>query len=162
MEPMLVFVDCEFTDFVNIDLISIALVCEDGREFYAERSNFRRDECSDFVRVAVLPLLGADSSRVMTRSELSAQLRTWIAELPAIKLACDSSHDRDLFADAMDYTSPPNIVGWLNLNSLSGEEEVRFNTAVAAYHDNSSHPWHHALHDARALQMGWRALRNPV
>jgi len=31
---MLVFFDTEFTDFVQIDLISIGLVTEDGREFY--------------------------------------------------------------------------------------------------------------------------------
>lgn len=56
---MLVFVDSEFIDFVQMDLISIALVAEDGREFYAERTDYRRDDCSDFVRVAVLPMEAA-------------------------------------------------------------------------------------------------------
>ena len=55
---MLVFLDTEFTDFVRPDLISLALVSEDGREFYAERTDYRKDECSDFVRETVLPLLG--------------------------------------------------------------------------------------------------------
>ena len=40
---MLVFLDTEFTDFVRPDLISIALVSEDGREFYTERTNSRED-----------------------------------------------------------------------------------------------------------------------
>ena len=55
---MLDFLDTEFTDFVRPDLISIALVSEDGREFYAERTDYREDDCSDFVRETVLPLLG--------------------------------------------------------------------------------------------------------
>lgn len=56
---MLVFVDSEFTDFVQMDLISIALVAEDGGAFYAERTDYRRDDCSDFVRAAVLPMEAA-------------------------------------------------------------------------------------------------------
>lgn len=55
---MLIFIDTEFTDFVQIDLISIALVTEDGREFYAERNDYRREDCIDFVRAAVVPMLG--------------------------------------------------------------------------------------------------------
>ena len=38
---MLVFLDTEFTAFVRPDLISLALVSEDGREFYAERIDYR-------------------------------------------------------------------------------------------------------------------------
>lgn len=55
---MLIFVDTEFTDFVQIDLISVALVADDGREFYAERTDYCRADCNDFVRAAVLPKLG--------------------------------------------------------------------------------------------------------
>ena len=42
MSPLTVFLDCEFADFIQSDRVSIALVCEDGREFYAERSDFGR------------------------------------------------------------------------------------------------------------------------
>ena len=35
---MLIFLDTEFTNFVRPNLISIALVSEDGQEFYAERT----------------------------------------------------------------------------------------------------------------------------
>jgi len=56
---MLVFLDTEFTDFVRPDLISIALVAEDGREFYAERTDYHRDACSDFVRETYCHCWGA-------------------------------------------------------------------------------------------------------
>jgi hypothetical protein len=40
---MLVSLDTEFTDFVRHDLISLTMVAEDGREFYAERTDYNRD-----------------------------------------------------------------------------------------------------------------------
>ncbi|WP_426356268.1 hypothetical protein ACP26O_00100 [Burkholderia sp. R-40] len=52
---MRIFVDTEFTDFIDCDLISIALVAEDGHEFYAERTDFDHHACSAFVREAILP-----------------------------------------------------------------------------------------------------------
>ena len=159
MAPLTVFLDCEFTDFINIDLVSIALVCEDGNEFYAERSDFRREECSDFVRMAVLPLLGQISGVTMTREELCTKLRAWLSELPDIVIACDSVHDRDLFCDAIDYQPTPNVVGWIGLNGFSDTAAESFYNASTGYHDEPGHPWHHALHDARAHLAGWRASR---
>lgn len=158
MPPLPVFLDCEFTDFINIDLISIALVCEDGREFYAERSDFRLDECSDFVRVAVLPLLERIPEATMSREELSVKLRAWLAELPDVVIACDSNHDRDLFCDAIDYLPTPNVVGWIGLDRFSDPASDAFYNASVGYHDQPGHPWHHALHDARAHLAGWRTV----
>ncbi len=41
---MLIFLDTEFTDFIDCDLISIGMVSEDGRHFfYAEREDYQRD-----------------------------------------------------------------------------------------------------------------------
>ena len=158
MPPLTVFLDCEFTDFINIDLISIAPVYEDGREFYAERSDFRLDECSDFVRVAVLPLLGQIPDATMSREELSVKLRAWLAELPDVVMACDSNHDRDLFCDAVDYLPTPNVVGWIGLDGFSDTAAEAFYNASVGYHDQPGHPWHHALHDARAHLAGWHAV----
>ena len=66
---MLVFLDTEFTSFVRPDLISIGLVAEEGREFYAERTDYRKDDCSDFVRETVLPLLGRVPGAACSRPE---------------------------------------------------------------------------------------------
>jgi len=79
---MLVCLDTEFTNFVQTDLISIALVAEDGREFYAERTDFRRDDSSEFVRLAVLPVLGRVSDSACTRKQLTERLRAWFDTLP--------------------------------------------------------------------------------
>lgn len=52
------FFDTEFAeDGRTIDLISIAVVAEDGREFYAVSTEFDADRCNDWVKANVLPKL---------------------------------------------------------------------------------------------------------
>lgn len=98
---MLAFLDTEFTNFVQIYLISIALVSEDGFEFYAERTDYRRDDCNDFVRAAVLPMLGRVPGAACTHAELTGRLRTWFEALsdPAT-LISNYLSDCELLADA--------------------------------------------------------------
>ena len=160
VKPLVVFLDCEFTDFIQIDLISIGLVCEDGREFYAERTDFRREDCSDFVRTAVLPLLGSDPQVRMSRELLTTNLLAWLSTLPNFMIACDSNHDRDLFADVLDYQPTGNLAGWINLNSLPAATGQAFQREVARYHSQADCPWHHALYDARALREAWPIAGN--
>jgi len=54
------FIDTEFSELgphLPIDLISIGIVAEDGREFYAVSTEFREADCSDWVQKNVLPYL---------------------------------------------------------------------------------------------------------
>lgn len=107
---MLIFLDTEFTDFIDCDLISIGMVSEDGRyQLYLERSDYRNDWCSDFVHAAVLPQLGQFSAAV-TRAELAKQLIEWFSTLPcSVTIACDSYTDLELLLDALDYERPENL-----------------------------------------------------
>ena len=78
---MLVFLDTELTDFARPDLISLALVSEDGQEFYAERTDYCHADCSDFVRQTVQPLLGRVPGAACSRSELTDRVRDWFTQL---------------------------------------------------------------------------------
>ena len=52
------YIDTEFAEKPNtIDLISIGIVCEDGREFYAESADFETNLANDWVKENVLPHL---------------------------------------------------------------------------------------------------------
>lgn len=52
------YLDCEFIDDgYKIDLISIGIVCEDGREFYAVSLDFDPSDANQWVRENVLPQL---------------------------------------------------------------------------------------------------------
>lgn len=57
------FYDCEFIeDGRTIDLVSIGVVCEDGREYYAVSTEFDPARAGSWVRKNVLPKLPQPSS----------------------------------------------------------------------------------------------------
>lgn len=150
---MLVFLDTEYTDFIDCDLISIGLVSEDGQhELYLERSDYERAWCNDFVRAAVLPLL---TGPAVDQAQLAARLSTWFASLPGnVTVASDSFSDWELLLDALGQR-PANLVGHFDLRAAEASEA--FNHAACRYHEQGN-PWHHALHDAKAHRAGWLAM----
>jgi len=155
---MLVFLDCEYTDPIDIELISIGMVSEDGKfEFYAERNDFPADQCNDFVRAAVLPILAKSPEVACNRDQLAIRLKDWFAMLPRqVRIACDSRTDIDLLIDALDENRPDNLINeTFDLRPLI--DTTAYNSAVCRYHDQPGQPWHHALHDARAHRLGWLA-----
>lgn len=155
---MLIFLDTEFTDFLDCELVSIGLVSEDGQhEFYAERTDYTDSRCSDFVRDAVLPHLGNIPGAACTRSELTRRLWGWFSTLPRhVQIATDSTHDRDLLWDAFGEGLPENLdKSVFDLRPLI--DTTVFNDEVCCFHERPNQPWHHALHDARAHRAGWLA-----
>jgi hypothetical protein len=157
---MLVFLDTEFTDFVRPDLISIGLVAEDGREFYAERTDYRVDDCSGFVRETVLPLLGGLPDAACSQSELTQRLRDWFEQFPEpATIIYDFESDWRLLAQAIlgrtDNNLPANFGEPLHLGKSSTTHPVFERAQNLTY--TQDWPPHHALADARALMAGYRA-----
>ncbi len=70
------FYDTEFIEDGNtIDLVSVGVVAEDGREFYAISNEFNESAAGPWVRRNVLPLLPPRSdSTWMTRSQIRDNL----------------------------------------------------------------------------------------
>lgn len=70
------FYDTEFIeDGTVIDLVSIGVVAEDGREFYAVSTEFDERQAGDWVRRNVLPLLPPRSDKAwMSRAEIRRRL----------------------------------------------------------------------------------------
>ena len=159
---MLVFLDTEFTSFVRPDLISIGLVAEDGREFYAERTDYRKDDCSDFVRETVLPLLGRVPGAACSRPELTRRVRQWLDALPVpATIIFDYERDWLLLAEAClgsGHQKPPANVGEkLHLDRFAITHPIFEQAQNLIY--TPDWPPHHALADARALMAGYRAFR---
>jgi hypothetical protein len=73
------FLDTEFIEYpCTIDLISIGIVAEDGREFYAVSSEFDETLASEWVKINVLPILG-DTPRI-TRKEIAHRIIDFIGD----------------------------------------------------------------------------------
>lgn len=73
------YLDTEFAERpCTIDLISIALVREDGQYLYCESSEFNKDLCNDWVTKNVLPKLTYPPHLQSTRAEIRDSLRNFI------------------------------------------------------------------------------------
>ncbi|MGF6789666.1 hypothetical protein [Paraburkholderia sp. 35.1] len=139
------FLDTEFTDFERCQLISLAIVGENGCEFYGERSDYDAALCSEFVRAMVLPQFGRFERRAMPFDRLREALYAWVADIPATSgpvLCCDYETDLDLLRFLLDGPLPR---GWA-LENIAGRHESRRRAAYFALYGGE----HHALHDARA------------
>lgn len=105
------FLDTEFTHLnSNAKLISIALVSEDGDEFYAELvGTYKLHDTSWFVTTTVLPLLQGGKYE-MTWNETKVNLRAWLERQGPAIIATDSLRwDWPWIVALLDQGFPPNI-----------------------------------------------------
>ncbi len=145
------FLDTEFTGFDTFQLISLAIVGEDGREFYGECSDFQMSLCSDFVRSVVVPNLGRLPGRSMPAEMLREDLSSWLRAIPLRPrpvLCYDFARDMDLFERLLGGALP---IGWKVedvAQKIDGARRAAFLENVGIQH--------HALHDARANAFAYR------
>jgi hypothetical protein len=139
------FIDTEFTDFRQCQLISLALVGENGYEFYGERTDFDPALCSDFVTAVVLPQLGQIAGRAMPFTQLREAVHEWLRSIPGDAgpvLCYDYETDLNLFRFLLGGPLPR---GW-RVENIAGRRDRERRAAYYARHGGE----HHALHDARA------------
>lgn len=147
---MRLFLDTEFTDLLNCELLSVGIVSEDGREFYAERNDVDLALCSDFARVAVLPLLGKDPSVRGSEAEIASRLNVWLAQfrpMGTILVSVDHPTDWELFCYLVRDAETLAMPAWIRGQSIRGAIDPR---QVEAYWQEHGRRAHHALYDARA------------
>lgn len=165
---MFCFLDTEFTDFTNMDLISIGLVSEDGaHEFYREAHHIS-DYRSDFVNQIVMPLL---DNNAKSHDLVALDLKDWIDGLPGsdVTIIVDYVGDWQLLDKLFAKANPSKRVYCKMLNQAfmhmlhsrgihTQDAIVRGYAAMLQgmrdYHDIDPRQ-HHALVDAKANSYGW-------
>jgi hypothetical protein len=149
----LVFFDTEFTDFEHADLISVALVGQDGRELYIAVTDFKRHLASDFVEEIVLPrieLPGAVPVRA-NRSEAAQIIADFIQEIPDVVLVSDADVDCTLVRALLKKSRIRHPRFELAQNLVNIDQAMRLIDELDQILDE--HPErHNALVDARALR----------
>lgn len=167
---MILFLDTEFATPQAPEIVSLALVSEDGRyEFYAERDPLP-EQPSDYVREHVYPLLERGAYALPDRDFCKA-LRAFILEAAAasddgtVTIAYDYHCDVSLLEFALggfgEHVDGPPLPSFttLDLESLgeafSATVKARFesNPAVLKRH-------HHALGDAQVNRDAYAQLRH--
>ena len=148
---MNVFLDTEFTDLLEPQLISLGLVADSGLSCYVELLGWQRGQCSDFVREVVIPLL--DAPRRVSVHGASAEILRFFKDLGPFDLMCDSATDLQLLGELLydgAHPTPPNLNGCFVVTLPVQAEMMR----ERAYEQGLRR--HHALDDALALREGWR------
>lgn len=151
---MNVFIDTEFTDFLDPKLISIGMAAEYGEDFYAE-TDYPEDLCSSFVRETVVPLLGQLPHSFVHIESLRMEIIKWLEivrrDYEDVYICFDCETDWDLFCHALDNRIPswihPKLV-WSEINELM----------LFHFFESSRLPEHHALYDAQANRYAYRPL----
>ena len=150
---MKIYFDTEFTGLTpDAKLISIGMVTEAGREFYAEAADtYAETDCSEFCRQVVLPLLEHGEVRAPV-ADVRECLRTWLESMgPDVLLVCDCARDTvqlaALFPDGIPANCSVEILG------VWGNTKRRVFNVGRRLH--KKHGWraHHALDDARVNRL---------
>lgn len=138
-------------------LISIGVVSDCGKTFYAENANVQEELYSDFVIETVVPLLEGGEA-LMPYFEISEKLKQWIESFDAgdqsVKLWTDAPYFDWLHIEHLFKTKewPRNLMrNPFALSFLSGTQDAIFKNAVNnMFRSNPSLRRHHALDDAIA------------
>lgn len=143
---MNVFIDCEFNGFGG-DLLSMALVADDGEEFYEVRSLEKDQEYVRWVADNVVPHLNKDP---VNREVFQSRLWQFINQYSEVRLIADWPDDIKYFCMELIVTpgvcinTPPKLTMEIN-RQLSSTSSVIL---------------HNALEDARAIKQNYDELLN--
>lgn len=185
---MQVFIDFEFTDFKERDIISIGLAAENGATFYGENLDFDKRKCSQFVKDIVLPL--CDFPKFGKRqSTLAANAFEWLNGLPSdnIQIMIDYMGDWELLGELFNYEKHPKInplpinllvpmhvaianhrnqmlgeVNELEYAKIAEQGKVCYTIEFYNYFRDNGEIQHHALSDAKANLRGFNAMMSHV
>lgn len=152
---MRVFMDTEFTNFSEPELISIGLVAQCGAEFYAELSEgWRPERCSPFIVESVLPLLVCSAGTALSLRDASRGLANWLAALGSDPiLVFDAPVDELLLRRLLQASSVSADIA-VNMQPLCwpGCAMARHFELLLSQLLTHNTRRHHALVDARAMR----------
>lgn len=171
---MKIFFDTEFTGLhKNTSLISLGMVDENGRSFYAEFTDYDKTQVDDWIQKNVINNLINDSNKIDYESDnwvvigdkdfICTMLKKWLKDYDSVQLVSDVCHyDMVLFIDIFGtaFDLPKNVCpACYDVNQLIAEyygiilktafdlsrEEIIGESAI----DGDKH---NALYDAKVIK----------
>jgi hypothetical protein len=173
-----IFIDTEFTDFVQMDLISLGAITEDGKhQFYVELCDYEKSWESEWVKENVIPLLHTDG---LNHYQAGLNLYKWFKGLPrqpdGYVICIDYDSDWHHMIDLLDGQDPQNIqeepsyvtsalyAEILIHNAQSNIQDVNqvfhecqnfYAESFLDYMFENKLIQHHALNDAKGNRFAW-------
>ena len=185
---MKIFFDTEFTGLhKNTTLISIGLISEDGRQFYAELTDYNLEQCDDWIEKNVLEHLITyrcdnfeksnyiPNLHVGDKQNISMALKNWFKQFKSVELVSDVSHYDfvlfiDLFGTAFDlpknicavcYDINQDIARKYSISQQEAFDKSREDILFQAYkEDVIKGDKHNALYDAKVIRELYQVLNN--
>ena len=155
---MKIFLDTEFTNLDEPDLISVGLVSDHGAELYIVLNDFDHTKCSDFVEANVSPLLHLESPEVLSRTQAIVRMKGWLVDQrtsakEVIQLVADHPIDFELIPSSV-ISKVRNIEFFDVYTELLRPSLLHFTADQDDWHRQMGIR-HHALVDARGLKYAW-------
>lgn len=161
---MKIFFDTEFTGLhKNTTLMSIGLIDESGREFYAEMNDYDKSQVDNWIRRNVLGNFRNVGS--MNKENLRVELLDWFEPYDKVEMWSDClAYDwvlfNDIFGGAFEipknvYYIPFDICTMMKLKGVDPD----VNREAYAGVDGTKH---NALHDAKIIKACYEKLAEQV
>jgi DNA polymerase III epsilon subunit-like protein len=167
---MRVYFDTEFTGLhQHTTLISIGMVDEDGREFYAESIDYDETQIDDWLRDNVIAHLRATEFVIVGKQERIAQsVGRWLAEYESVEMWSDTlAYDWVLFCQLFGHAfSIPKNVYYIpfdlaTLMKIKGVDPDVNRQQFAGIDGSRPSIVHNAIHDARVIKACYDKLMTP-
>jgi hypothetical protein len=148
------FLDTEFNESVgNITLLSIGVVAEDGREFYAVSSEFDEEQCNDWVRENVIPKLNAFPTERLAEKEIAEAIINFVGNDKPEFWGYYSDYDWVVFCWL--FGTMINLPNGFPMYCHDLKQEIDRQKLDIHQPDENSH---NALDDARWIADTWRQI----
>lgn len=152
------FLDCEWTDTLANELVSLALVSEDGQHRSYSEVNPLPEQPTDWVRDIVYPLLQHGHS-ARKKVDFTRDLRAFLERFDEPFVLFDYAADGALFSYALlGFDLPADVVENLgptpnvSQTRIQRDEVRRFIVNYLCEHPDQAPRRHHAGIDAEALR----------
>jgi len=161
---MRVFFDTEFTGLhQGTTLMSIGLVDENGRTFYAELNDYDEQQVDDWIKDNVIA--NFTGKNTLSMSELKDSLTEWFEEYDQVEIWSDClAYDWVLFVNIFGtaFDLPKSIYyipfDLCTLLKVKGFDPDTNREAFAGFEEDS--PKHNALHDALVIEACCKRLQS--
>ena len=159
---MRVFWDCEFTGLhQHTTLISIGMVDENGREFYAVLNDYDKAQVDDWLRDNVIAHLNEERGHYDDKTMVSLNLNTWLSNYESVEMWSDTlAYDWVLFCQLFGhaFNIPKNVYyipfDIATLMKIKGVDPDVNREQFAGMEGTK----HNALHDARVIKACYEKL----
>jgi hypothetical protein len=163
------FLDVEWADNLGSELVSIALVADNGIDFvYAERE-FLPPHPTDFVRTVVYPLLDRGTTTLSDHA-MTKRLREILNSACAPMIYADYANDLQLLRYVIAGFDLPDsqaaacgpLPEKLGMQVVNDSATAMLVEAYFEAHPKVRARRHHALVDAEALRLAWQVSTSRV